>query len=475
MKKILEWCLPLIFCMVFVYGRVVCYGPMNDSVAVQDTESYFTAAQADFPSLEFFEQQRSATVPLFYKLCNPTLEHEITLMSEPYFETSTRLAVQPGTENIIRTQTIISIVCWAACALLVCSTLNGWFAKALAALLILGFGFVPQIADWDSILSSESLSISLFALLVGLLIKAVPSGKKEQSVVSWILALLLFIVNALWIFTRDTNAYFVVLEAVLLIFTALYIWIREKGLWSSTIILGFCLIGLFFFQQQSFTESERWLLPLLNNLTANVFPYEERVAYFVEESGMPDDEETLALTGSAEYNDIYANETFMRWARRYGMKTYQKWLLSMPLWSVLQVYNNLESFFEENEQPFFYGSDQEKPHWASGTGDLLHPQSSAVILIDLLLLIALFVKFANTKAPTDLRWACCLLILFLGSGLLMSLSYLGEVRSIWRHVLGGVIGLRLTLWLTIAALFSVKDEKPKLNKPVEKPVEAVQE
>lgn len=471
MKKILEWCLPLLFCMVFIYGRVVCYGPMNDSAAVQDTESYFSAAQADFPSLEFFEQQRSATVPLFYKLCNPSGEHELTLLAEPYFGTAPRLAVQPGTENIVRSQTIISIVCWVLCALLVCSTLNGWFAKALSALLILAFGFVPQIADWDSILSSESLSISLFALIVGLLIKAVPNGKKSETLGSWILALLLFIVNTLWIFTRDTNAYFVVLEAVLLIFTALFIWIREKGLWSSSIVLGFCLIGIFFFQQQSFRESERWLLPLLNNLTTNIFPYEERVAFFAESSSMPTDEATLSLTGSAEYNDIYANEKLIQWARRFGMQTYQKWLLSMPLWSVLQVYNNLESFFDENEQPFFYGSDQEKPRWASGTGDLLHPQSSAVILIDLLLLIALFLKFARTKAPTDLRWACFLLILFLGSGLLMSLSYLGEVRSIWRHVLGGVIGLRLTLWLEIAALCSAKDETPFLNKTSEESAE----
>ena len=234
--------------------------------------------------------------------------------------------------------------------------------------------------------------------------------------------------------------------------------------------LGFCLIGLFIFQQQSFRESERWLLPLLNNLTANIFPYEERVAFFAE-SSMPTDEETLSLTGSAEYNDIYANEKLMLWARRFGMQTYQKWLLSMPLWSVLQVYNNLESFFEENEQPFFYGSNEEKPRWASGTGDLLHPQSSAVILIDLLLLIALALKYARTKAPTDLRWTCCLLILFLGSGLLMSLAYLGEVRSIWRHVLGGVIGLRLTLWLEIAALFSGKDDIPKLNNQDEESAE----
>ena len=41
MKKILDWLLPFFLILLFIYGRIVCYGPMNDSVAVQDTESYF--------------------------------------------------------------------------------------------------------------------------------------------------------------------------------------------------------------------------------------------------------------------------------------------------------------------------------------------------------------------------------------------------------------------------------------------------
>ena len=155
MKKILEWLLPLFFCAVFIYGRVVCYGPMNDSVAVQDTESYFAAAKMEPKSLAFLEQQRSASYPLLIRLSNPTLEHEITLMSEPYFNTEHRLAVQPGTETLVRNQTVISIVCWVLCAVLTASSLNGVFAKSLSVFLILACGFVPQTADWDSILSTS--------------------------------------------------------------------------------------------------------------------------------------------------------------------------------------------------------------------------------------------------------------------------------------------------------------------------------
>ncbi len=452
MKKILEWLLPILFVLIFIYGRIVCYGPMNDSVAVQDTESYFAAAKRNPFSLEFFEQQRSPSYPFLIKISNPTLEHELTQLSEPYFGTESRLAVQPGTETLVRNQTVISILCWSAAALLIASSFNGWFAKALSAFLVLGCGFVPQIADWDSILSSESLSISLFILMIGLLFKVIPDGKGDR-LVTWLAAAGLFVVSFFWIFTRDTNAYFIAVEALVLIVTGIIYWVRRKGQRVSAILNGFLLVGIFFFHQGTFRVSERWLLPLLNNMTENVFPYETRVQFFTDRE-MPTEGDVLSLTGSAEYNNIYENEKFIHWARRFGLQTYQRFLLSMPLWSVLQVYNNLDSFFEENRQPFFYGSNQQRPHWAEKPGNLMHPLSAAVILIDFLLLILVAVKAVKSGDAADIRSFWTLLILFLGGGLMMSIAYLGEVRSIWRHVFGGVLALRLMLWLGISALFS---------------------
>lgn len=452
MKKIFEWLLPFIFVLIFIYGRIVSYGLMNDSVSVQDTESYFTAAEKSPFSLDFFQQSRSATYPLLIRLSNPTLEHELTQLSEPYFGTEARLAVQPGTESLVRNQTIISIVCWVCCSVLVASSLKGIFPKALAAFLILGCGFVPQIADWDSILSSESISISLFVLLLGLLIKVIPDGR-DDNLWAWLSALALIIVNFFWIFSRDTNAYFVAVEALMLVLTGILFWIRRKGQRISAILCGFFLAGIFFFHQGTFRESDRWVVPLVNNMTANVFPYEERVAFF-ENNGMPVEDGLLDTTGSAEYNDLLENEKFMHWVRRFGLSAYQKFLFSMPLWSVMQVYDNLDSFFEENRQPFFYGSKEQRPHWAEKLGNLLLPRSASIILIDLLFLILLAVKTFRTDEPADVRFFWGLLVLFLGGGLLMSLSYLGEVRSIWRHVLGGVTALRLMVWLSFCAMFS---------------------
>ncbi len=452
MKKILTWVLPFLFCAAFIYGRIICYGRLDDSVAVQDSESYFAAAKMPPVSIKFFEQPRSAGYPLLIMLSNPSGEYELTLMSEPYFRTEPRLAVQPGTESLVRNQTILSVFCWVAAAVLIGSSVNGWFARALTVFLILAFGFVPQVGDWDSILSSESMSISLFMLMIGLLIKVFPNGE-DDGVSSWLSAAILVPVTALWIFTRDTNAYFVLVEALVLIISSVIFWIRRQGQRVSALVCGFLLAGLFAFQQITFRESERWMIPLLNNLTANVFPYEERVKFFTDRE-MPADDDVLSLQGSAEYTEIYKNEKFMRWARLRGMDTYQQFLLSMPLWSVLQVYENLDTFFESNLQPFFFGSNQEKPRWAEKPGNLLHPLSAAVILADLLLMILTCIKAFQTGDPADIRTFQLMLTLFFGGGLLMSLAYLGEVRSVWRHVLGGVMALRLMLWLGFCGMFS---------------------
>jgi hypothetical protein len=47
-----------------------------------------------------------------------------------------------------------------------------------------------------------------------------------------------------------------------------------------------------------------------------------------------------------------------------------------------------------------------------------------------------------------------------GSVVLVVVSYFGEVRSIIRHVLGGVMPLRLSIWLVACILFDQVLEIP---------------
>ncbi len=459
-KKIIHWGIPVLLTLLFIAGKITAYGPMNDSVAAHDTESYYAAAAADFPSIEFFEQMRSATLPLLFKILNPSLEHTILLLSEPFFGTEPKLAIQPGTESIIRFQTILSITAWIFFILILCKRLNHPLSKALFAGILYLFAFVPQVADWDSILLSESVSFSIFIIMMGMLAILLPKIKKKSFCLSdFLLSLLFFLIAMLWLFTRDTNAYFILFLAAAFLMISIILWFRNKSFPVIAMLLAIFLSGVFLFQQHTFKKSERWLLPFLNNMSTNVFPYPERTAFF-EKKGMPVNDEILSQTGSAEYNNLYDQTEFISWAKENGLSAYTAFLLDMPLWSVLQIYLNLDLFFEENLQPFFFGGSTEKPHWADSIGNLLHPLSAATILIDFLLIFIL-IRIDFLKQDDTLRnWTIFCMILFLGGILLMSLSFLGEVRSIWRHVLSGVFPLRLVLWILIVVIldqtFSLK-------------------
>ncbi len=454
MKKILKnWLLPFLLTLLFVLGRVKCYGPMNDSVAAEDTESYYQTAAA-FPSPDFFRQPRSATIPLILKLTNPSLSHQLTLISEPFFNSEPELVIQPGTESWVKFQTILSIGCWVIFTLLLCGKLAHPLSKAVCALLIYGFAFVPQTADWDSVLLSESVSFSFFVLMNGFLISILPFGRKRVSG-KWaaVGSILLLLSAACWIFTRDTNVYYVLCLAAVLLAAGTAGLIRRQKENICPAVVSLLLIALSVFEQQTFKNSERWVLPMANNLAANVFPYPERTAFF-QAHGMPVSDDLLKTSGSAEYNNIYQNQEFMAWLRKDGLKTYKAFLLDMPLWSVLQVYDNLDLFFKENTQPFFYGKPDEKPLWAVKIGNLLHSISPSVILMDLLLTLILLGAVCHGSG-TSTNWLIFCALLLIGSGLMTAAACLGEVRSIWRHVQCGVLPLRLLPWILIPLLLDL--------------------
>ena len=83
---------------------------------------------------------------------------------------------------------------------------------------------------------------------------------------------------------------------------------------------------------------------------------------------------------------------------------------------------------------------------------MLHPLSSAVILIDLLLALLLAYTGIRSRDWRAFTWGWIALWLFISSVLLMALGITGEVRSVVRHAMVGVVPLRLAMWIFLAVL-----------------------
>ncbi len=455
-----SWGILFALTVIFLIGRLALYGIATDSVAANDTDTYLQCAQTELDPVLFFQCNRSATIPFLFRLLNPEGNYQITNMSEPFFGSESRLAVQPGTEKLVIFQTLLSMFSWVFFTLTFSGFLKHELPKIISAILIYGFALVPQIADWDSVLLSESLSFSFFILLITFLLHFIMNTIHRDGYFRIFLSIVGLLVSAIfWTFTRDTNSYLTAFIALVFLGFFFFSLINSRRYYGSMLMMSVLLIALFAYQQITFQRSQRWLLPFMNNMTGNVLPYPERVAFF-EERGMPVNETLLAQTGSAEYNLMFDQQDFVAWAKTDGMKTYLSFLLDRPVWSIQQFYLSLDDFFSENIQPFFYGNAEQKPHWAVKPGNLLHPLSAAVILIDLLLLIIVFSIRLKQRGRTAIAWWLFSLILVGGSVVLVVVSYFGEVRSIIRHVLGGVMPLRLSIWLVACILFDQVLEIP---------------
>lgn len=450
-----SWGILFALTVAFIIGRLSLYGVATDSVAANDTETYFQCAQNELNSIKFFECSRSAAIPFLFKLLNPQGSYEITSMSEPFFGSETRLVTQPGTGKLVILQTLLSVFSWVFFTLTFCSYLQHELPKITAAFLVYAFALVPQIADWDSILLSESMSFSFFILLMAFLILFLMNSVHHTSFFAQFFSGIGLLISAVfWTFTRDTNGYFTAWIALVLLFTFVFSVMRKKHIFAGMLMVSILLSALFTFQQITFRNSQRWLLPFLNNMAENIFPYPDRVDFF-ENRGMPVSDTLLSQSGSAEYNQIYAERDFIRWAAEDGLSAYQLFLLDRPIWTIHEIFLSLDDMFSENIQPFFYGSQEQKPHWADKIGNLFHPLSASVLLVDLLLLAVLYPIQLKQNGLEAFSWWIFALILVGGSILLIVISYLGEVRSIIRHVLGGVMGLRLSLWLLGCILFDL--------------------
>ena len=448
----------LIFLAIFaaaVAFRLTQYGAFGRSVSILDTGSYLATARLPLAP-GFLSHERSATYPLLFKLLNPVEAYEITLISQPFFYSEPELAQQPGFDRVVIFQLAAGLLGWGALAFVLWRRLRSWLARVSAALLVFAFALSPQVADWDSIIMTESLSFSLFALIAALgleLTSQLAQGRRGWSVFG--VGGVFLLASAAWIFLRDTHYYYFLPLLPALAFFSWRGWRagRARGMLPALLPLAL-LLGLMLVQQRTFQASIRWEKPLLNNLTENIFPYETRVAFFAAR-GMPVSDELLALRGSAEYNDIYKDKELMAWVKRRGLATYQAFLLDNPRWAFLQLYDKLDFLFSENLQPFFVEKPEHRPLWMIEFGSLLHPTASGVILIDGLLTALVTLAAARSA---EVRWrvfAFNALWWLAGAGLLFAVGLLGEVRSEIRHAAGGALVFRLIPWLVIPLLADV--------------------
>lgn len=268
---------------VYALFRVGSFTNIPDRVT--DTPTYERVARLALWDWRFYTGSRGFTIPLFYKI----------------FQSS---------ESRIVAQLVFSTIAWTVLAAVVARTVEvGWFRPIVFAVM-LALSLTTEVILWDTLLLSESVTFALCALLIAAWILFVRAPRPLWA--ATVLALSLF-----WAFARDTNAYVLVVVAVIVALTLLRPEHRRLKL-----VLAVGCGAIFLLDYGSAQAGKRWLQPMVDVVDHRVLTTQAIERYFV---GHGFDPSTNWPAGS--------------WLRDRSQRVYADYLFSHPGYTLTAPFN----------------------------------------------------------------------------------------------------------------------------------------
>jgi hypothetical protein len=314
-RSVTTW-LTVAFLGLAVLVRTYAFA-VSPTVTYPDTGSYLEIAHDPFPGLTWWAGIKSATVPLAYRLAGDTVASALVL------------------------QLVLACVAWSVLALVVTRVIRTGWLKPVAVGLVLAFGLSREITQWDRIALSESITLSLLALLVAALILYVERP-------GWLRLASLLAVGLLWAFARDPDGYDLLFAVPLLAITG----VARRGRRVPDIAAAAGLLAIFLLSCASTSASLRWENPFYNVLGRRILPDPVAVSYFAAQ-GMPVSPALRRQTGTAAFpaNGAYYREPLRpvrRWVLAHGQRVYETFLLTHPKEGLLDPGAQLGDLLSEN-------------------------------------------------------------------------------------------------------------------------------
>jgi len=438
---------PAIFLAVFVaYAtlRIANFSTMQEPRQWADTVSYVKKASMPLfrrgshigPLLGILAwglNGRSPTVPFLYKLVG----------SDPWAIAGLQLG--------------LSISCWGLLALFVARAVQVPQLKPIAFLCILLFALSDSIILWDGLLLSESISLSLMALFIGSWLWLLEGWNRQKMA-------LMLATAFLWGFTRDTNAW-----VLLLIASTSAV---AGSLWRSQrhYLLVAAILALFFVGNEIANHwAQRWRVPFVNVIGQRVLLDPESRAYFAQ-LGMPLTPAVLLLSGQFAWDHdrafFYAPalQDFRDWVSTRGKSSYLRFLLTHPHLTLGAPLQNAAALLT----PSF------KDYPAAGFSPILRGTLAAVFYFKETTFLWVWtfglvgaVAFAVAARKVGPTWLVPLaLILFTYPHAII--VWHGDTAEIGRHALQVGVHSRLGLWIAlvfVADLFLAERRQKIIHAP----------
>jgi len=434
----------LFLILLYILARIFFYGDPRLSICTNDTGTYVATAKEKI-SINFLTRKRPMTVPLLYKIFEPQEGYVLSAIGSPASKgVHVNKQFQAGFDRVVLSQMIVSIFSWVFLAWVFYRRLHTPETRVVSAILIFLFALSPHIAEWDSVLQSESLHISLFVLFVGMstefLFHLFENNSKKP--VYMALVALMTVTLILWEYTRDANMYSVALIWVFLTVLMVWMYVKQKRIHPELILAGSILFVSVTTHFITLNQSSRWEKPLMSNIMNNVLPYETRTQFFVDH-GMPNPETLRINLESGIRTEQYRNDPeFVDWLEKHGSKTYQKFLLDTPLWATITFIKDVESLLGWNIQPYF-SVKSDFHDTLILIGNMFHSTSTLILLA---LGIMIIYGLINFRQSAHIIFLCMGALIFISSFMLLFISYHGDFYSQGRHAISATTFLRLDFW-----------------------------
>lgn len=408
----------------------------------RDTVSYVQAAEYPLTDIRFWTARRPFTLPLIYKLSGYNL---------------TNYSDQSEMNRMGYLQRSLSILGWTSLALSITLVMKRRLMKAIGFGCILAFGASLEITAWDKAMLSESISTTLLASLLALIIFAGWFWDRHRPVPYWQQALMLIslIMNAsLFAFARDSNAYLLLFLALLMLIGIFFPQIRKQALFISYLstILGFLVIFLLL----NFTTivGKRDLNSAFNVVVFRMTPQQDSLDFMVAH-GMPYNASIASLSsltvlqlGDKKNTDV-AIQGWVKWVGDHGKWVVAQYLASHPVYTLtaplkdfLNLINNDYRDYRKIQMPTRFRNRL--------LSSIMYPHSTcSTVFFAFLFLLTFFVGWKDRQQ--NALWYL-VLVLFLAIIPLALLIWHSDPIDLGRHFFQVAVQFRLASWLSIILL-----------------------
>jgi len=400
---------------LYVVARLLYAQPaLAKPRVMDDTQAYLRISNQPLLDVKFWGDSRPLVFPLLLKIAGQ--------------DVSTAVALQLGFSTLV----------WTLLGLSVAASLRTRGLAPFAFGLILALSLVRPLAGWDFTMLTESLSVSWFVLFLAAGLWLLRGWRIER-------VLALIVVGLFLAFTRDTNAYLLLMLAGLLVLAVILRWTEPR-----TLILSAAFVGIFLLNNADADLGGRWVFPFLNVMGRRILPNPQAVDFFESNCDLVVTSDLMALEGEfangqsrAFYNDPDLAD-FRSWTYQRGKTCYMRWLVSNPMHSGAEAFEQFGPLvaFPDVDNYFtrFY-----KPILPAFIERILYPDRFILWIFVAVTAVALIAILIRAWRDNPLWAAFILLVLPIFPHLFI--TWHGDAMAPARHALSVGLELYLSTWL----------------------------